>query len=171
MAASPLTVYKLITLYLLSQIEEPLSAARISDFILENGYTNYLSLNQAFSELSESGLISLESRGSRTFFRLTKDGEETLQFFEEDLNSEIRVQCRAFLHSNSVQIRADADTTAEYRRTDTGNYEVHMTVMERLDPVIDVTLSVPDESMARTMTENWQEKSQEIYAQIMATLL
>ena len=41
------TLYKLIVLYMLDQISVPLGKSTINDFILDKGYTNYLTLQQA----------------------------------------------------------------------------------------------------------------------------
>ena len=43
------TLYKLIVLYMLDQITVPLSKATINAFILDKGYTNYMTLQQALS--------------------------------------------------------------------------------------------------------------------------
>ncbi|MCR4684249.1 MAG: DUF4364 family protein, partial [Lachnospiraceae bacterium] len=59
----PLTLYKLIVLYMLDQVYFPLTKSQIFDFILEKDYTNYFTLNQAASELIDSGLV--ESRSIR----------------------------------------------------------------------------------------------------------
>ena len=38
----PLTLYKLIILYMLQRVDFPLTKAQISDFILEKQYTRFL---------------------------------------------------------------------------------------------------------------------------------
>ena len=49
------TLYKLIVLKMLEQIDAPLTNSRISEFILDKGYTNYFSLQQSLSEMVETG--------------------------------------------------------------------------------------------------------------------
>ena len=48
------TLYKLIVLYMLDQISVPLSKSTINSFILDKGYTNFLTLQQAIGELIEA---------------------------------------------------------------------------------------------------------------------
>ena len=50
---SSFTLYKLIILYMLQNVNFPLSNTQISDFILEKEYTNYFHLQEALSELQE----------------------------------------------------------------------------------------------------------------------
>ena len=47
MLQDPLTLYKLIVLYMLNKVSFPLSSSQISDFILEKDYTNFLTSETA----------------------------------------------------------------------------------------------------------------------------
>ena len=58
MNQEPLTLYKLIVLYLLNKVSFPLTMAQVSDLILEKEYTSYLTLQQVINELAQSGLIT-----------------------------------------------------------------------------------------------------------------
>lgn len=55
--SDPLTLYKLIVLYMLNRVSFPLTAAQISDFILTREYTNFLTLQQVIRELTDTGLV------------------------------------------------------------------------------------------------------------------
>ena len=77
--AEPFTLYKLIVLYMLDKVDFPLTNAQISDntrssVILDKGYTTYFKLQQALSELAQSGFIREEATHSRTFYHLTEEG-------------------------------------------------------------------------------------------------
>ena len=55
-----LTLYKLMVLYMLNKVDFPLTNSQISEFILDKGYTNYFSLQQAIHDLSDTELIRTE---------------------------------------------------------------------------------------------------------------
>lgn len=57
--ADTLTLYKLIVLKMLDEADAPLTGAQITDFILEKEYTNYFTLQQVLSEMSETGLVTV----------------------------------------------------------------------------------------------------------------
>ena len=61
MSLEPLTLYKLMTLYMLNKVNFPLTDAQISDFFLNKEYTTYFSFRQVISELIETNLISCET--------------------------------------------------------------------------------------------------------------
>jgi len=71
--SDPLTLYKLIVLYMLNRVSFPLTAAQISDFILTREYTNFLTLQQVIRELTDTGLVDARTVRNRTQLLLTKD--------------------------------------------------------------------------------------------------
>ena len=88
MLSEPLTLYKLMILYMLKQVKFPLSNSQISEFFLDNEYTTYFTLQQALSELLESTLIRVETTRNSTRYEITREGEDTLTFFgKKDLRS------------------------------------------------------------------------------------
>ena len=168
---SPITVYKLIVLYMLDRTGDAIAKTTISDFLLDQSVTNnYLSVQQAISQMEESGLITSETMGSRTMIRITKEGQETLRFFENELNPEIRRQCAELLRRNGMEIRDEAKTSAKYYKKVTGDYEVDLTVNERDTTLCALRLDVPDESIAKTVTQNWLEKNEDIYQYLVKEL-
>lgn len=168
---SPITVYKLIVLYMLDRTGDAIAKTTISDYLLDQSVTNnYLSVQQAISQMEESGLITSDTMGSRTMIRITKEGQETLRFFENELNPEIRRQCAEFLRRNGMEIRDEAKTSAKYYKKVTGDYEVDLTVNERDTTLCALRLDVPDESIAKTVTQNWLEKNEDIYQYLVKEL-
>ena len=68
-------------LYMLRQVNFPLTNAQLTNFFLDKEYTTYFTLQQALNELLEAGLIRGESLHNSTRYEITKDGEDTLGFF------------------------------------------------------------------------------------------
>ena len=60
--AETFTLYKLIILYMLKKVDFPLTTSQISEFVLDKGYTSYFKLQEALSELAQSGLIRTETQ-------------------------------------------------------------------------------------------------------------
>lgn len=171
--SSPLSVYKLIILYLLDRADG-ITKAQISEFLLENGYVNLLSLVQTYAEIEEQGLVRSENRDEnadeRTFLYITDAGRETLNFFIRDLNEDIRKQADEFLKSSGREIRNEEDLSYRYFRRTDGSYQVELSVCERSAPVIGLTLQVPDRQSAETAVRRWREKNEEIYRDLIEKL-
>lgn len=169
--AEPFTLYKLIVLYMLNKVDFPLTNSQISEFILDKGYTTYFKLQQAISELIESGFVREEATHSRTFYHLTEDGQETIQYFKNNISTAILTDIDQFLKEKKYELKNEAAVKADYYRNTNMEYSVRCQVIENNLPLIDLTITVPTEAEAETISHNWSKKNQEIYAMIMANLL
>ena len=156
--AELLTLYKLIILYMLDRVDFPLSNSQISDFMLNKEYTTYFKLQQALSELTDAGFIS-------------EDGASTIELFRKNISHAIRQDVNDYLKEKQYELKNEVSVKADYYRNTNREYSVHCQVMEKKLPLIDLTVTVPSEEEAKTISNNWHKKNQEIYAQIMAELL
>lgn len=164
-------LYKLIVLYMLGCIDFPLTNSQISEFVLEQGYTNYFKLHQVIGELIDDRLIRKESTHNRTLYYLTEEGEKTVRLFQNDISSEIRKDIRTYLKNNEYKLKDEISVKADYYLNSAGEYNVRCQIMEQGLPLIDLTVTAPTKSEASTIANNWSAKNQEIYALVMKTLL
>lgn len=158
-----LTLYKLIVLYLLDKVTFPLTKAQISDFILEKEYTNFLTLQQVFSELTDSGLAVARSIGNRTHLQITDEGRDTLRYFENRVSDAIKDEIREYLNKHEVQMRNESSIQGNYYKSVSGEYEVQLIAKEKEINLVDIKLSVPTKELALSICDNWQRKNKEIY--------
>ena len=154
MLTEPMTLYKLMNLYLLKQVNFPLTNAQLTSFFTEHDYTTYFTLQQALNELEDAGLIHKEASHSSTRYDITKEGEETLN-----------------LKENKFRLREEVGTTADFYKGTNQDYIVHCEVRENKAVLIGLDLSVPDKEQAEAVCGAWRRKSQEIYSHVMHTLL
>ena len=169
--SEPFTLYKLIILYMLDKVDFPLTNAQISGFILDKGYTTYFKLQQALSELTESGFIREEATHSRTFYHLTEEGEETIHYFRNKISDAIQKDIDEFLKEKNYELKNEVSVKSDYFPGSGMEFTVRCQVIENNQPLIDLTLTVPSEAEAETISNNWSKKNQEIYALIMQNLL
>ena len=131
----------------------------------------FRALQQALAELSDSGLIKAQTIRNRTRLTNTKEGNETLQFFGNRISDAIREDIAKFFDEQEINLRSQVNITADYYKSTSGEYEVHMVAKEKEVTLVDLTLSVPDETMAEEMCDKWEKQNQEIYQYLMTTLL
>ena len=170
MTQEPLTLYKLIILYMLDRVTFPLTKAQVSDFILEKEYTNFLTLQQATAELIDAELITASTSRNRTYLEITAEGRETLSFFRSRINNSIRKDIDFFLNEHELEMRNEVSIQADYYKATSGEYEAHLQAKEKGVTVIELTLSVPDEDTASAICANWQKKNQDIYQYLIRQL-
>lgn len=170
MMQDPLTLYKLIVLYMLDRVTFPLTKAQISDFIQEKEYTNFFTLQQVISELIDSGLITARSVRNRTHLVITDEGRETLHFFENRISDAIRQDIDAYFAERELELRNEVAVQGDYYKSTSGEYEAHLIAKERGITMIDINLSVPAEEVAASICDNWQKKNQKIYQYLVSEL-
>lgn len=170
MSQEPLTLYKLIVLYMLNRVTFPMTKAQIGDFILEKEYTNFLTLQQAISDLIDAELITAKSIRNRTHLAITDEGKETLTFFENRISDSIKEEIDNFFKEHEMEMRDEVSILADYYKSTSGEYEAHLSAKEKGVRIVDITLSVPDKETASSICDNWQKKNQAIYQYLIEQL-
>lgn len=165
-----MTLYKLIVLYMLNRVAFPMTAAQVSEYVLEKEYTNFLTLQQAINELADASLISSKTIRNRTHLSITKEGRETLDFFRNRINSAIRQEIDDYLRENEYSLRNEVSIQSDYYKSISGEYEARLSARDRNITLLDLTLSVPDEETAAAICDNWQKKNQAIYQHLIQEL-
>ena len=120
MLQDPLTLYKLIVLYMLNRVTFPLTAAQVSDFILGKEYTNFLTLQQVINELTDAGMIATQSIRNRTHLSITPEGKETLNFFENRIGDTIKQEIDTYFRENEFTLRNEVSVLGDYYKSTSG---------------------------------------------------
>ena len=170
MSSSPLAVYKLIILYLLDRTDGEIAMDRLSSFLLEKGYVNFVSLLSTYAEIEESGLVRSRVSGDRCFYRITPEGRQTLAMFRTDLSHAIRQQADGFLRAEGAALRGDQSVRADCVPAENGMYNAVLKVLEQGSPVLEIRIQVPDKSLAEEICRKWPVKNETIYNSLIENL-
>ena len=171
MLSDPITLYKLMILYMLGHVNFPLTNAQLIDFFLDHEYTTYFTLQQALNELHEAGLVKVETIHNTSRYEITKEGDETLSFFGKNISSAIIEDIDTYLKENKFRLRSEVGVISDYYKSDSQDYIVHCEVREGKNILINLDVSVPDKDQAEVMCGHWKNRSQEIYSYVMRTLM
>ena len=171
MLSDPITLYKLMILYMLDHVNFPLTNSQLTDFFLDHEYTTYFTLQQALNELKEAGLIRMESTHNFSRYEITKKGDDTLSFFGNNISPAIIEDIDSYLKENKFRLRNEVGVISDFYKSTNQDYIVHCEVREGKSILIGFDLSVPDKDQAETMASHWKERSQEIYSYVMKTLM
>ncbi len=170
MTQDPLTLYKLIVLYMLDKVSFKLTNAQISDFILEKEYTSYMTLQQVISDLLDTELIKADTSMNRTYYSITQEGQSTLSYFGNRISDAIRGEIDAFLSEKHLELKNEASITANYYKSVSGEYEAELTAKEKDVVLVNIRLSVPTQDMAEAVCDGWYHKNEQIYKYLMQEL-
>ena len=171
MLAEPMTLYKLMNLYMLHQVNFPLTNAQLSNFFLDREYTTYFTLQQALNELLDAGLVKKETMRNSSRYEITKEGEETLEFFGKNISPAIVSDMDEYLKQNRFRMRNEVGLISDFYKSTNQDYIVHCEVREGKAVLVNLDISVPDKEQAEIMCNHWKDRSQEIYAYLMKSLM
>lgn len=171
MLAEPMTLYKLMNLYMLHQVNFPLTNAQLSNFFLDREYTTYFTLQQALNELLDADLVKKETMRNSSRYEITKEGEETLEFFGKNISPAIVSDMDEYLKQNRFRMRNEVGLISDFYKSTNQDYIVHCEVREGKAVLVNLDISVPDKEQAEIMCNHWKDRSQEIYAYVMKSLM
>ena len=163
MTQDPITLYKLIVLYMLDRVNFPLTKAQVGDFILEKEYTTFLTLQQAISELTDADMVRAKSIRNRTHLEITEEGRQTLSFFENRISSSIREEIDKYFKENEYELKNEVSVLSNYYKSTTGEYEANMIIREKNINLVNLTMSVPTEELAASISDKWETANQDFY--------
>ena len=163
-------LYKLMTLYTLSRVDFALTNKQISNVFLDLGYTHYFNVQYTLGDLVESGMIREDVYPNCIYYSLTEEGLESLEALKTNISSGIRQDIDGYLKKNRLEFREAVSKKADYYRTAQDDFAVRCQVLEHMNPLIDLTVTVPNERQAKIICRNWKEHSQEIYSYIYQSL-
>lgn len=170
MAPDSNTLYKLILLYMLDNLEFPLTNSQISEFVLERGYTDYFTLQQTIYDLLSSDLIVSENVRNSTRYIITESGRETINMFGSKLSSAIKEDIQAFFQEKKYQLRKEIDLQADYYPIDK-EYMVHCMIREKKATLLELKLNVVTKEQAVHICDHWQKDSEDIYNYLVQKMI
>ena len=155
---------------MLDQISVPLSKSTINSFILEKGYTNFLTLQQAIGELLDNQLMLQKTEANKVMLSITPEGKDTLSYFENRISDAIKEDVRQFMTENNKELKNAYSITSNYYKSVSGEYEAQLVAKEKGVVLVDLKISVPTKEIAEDVCLNWQKRNEEIYRMLMQKL-
>lgn len=167
----PLTLTKLIILYMLSRAGNPMLKTQVFSFIMDNDYTNYFTLMQACGELCEANFIETRIIMNGAHLAILEDGENTLKSFSDRISNAIKDDVNEYLKACKLETKSNRNVNTNYYRATRNEYIAELSYKEDNSELLMLKISMPTEDSARAMCENFEEKSEELYSLIVDKLL
>lgn len=161
---------KLVVLYILNEVNSPLSNTTISELMVGEYYSPYFQLQETLTELVEVHLLRIIQTNLETRYEITKDGKVTLDFFVEEIPEKIKATVQKYLKENMIEIRNDTDISADYYPNKKGGFYVHLVAKDQKQLLIELTLLMADEASALQLCNQWKENYALVYKQLLSTL-
>ena len=163
--------YKLAALYLLNLLEHPLTISQICDVLMEKLLTNFFTLMNALTELHDDDLILTETVETNTYYRITEEGKNTLQYLTAELSPEMKHLIHDRVKELHLSTRQTLLPHARYDASTLSGPMVRCTVMNGSATILDLRLSVPGQEAAEEICRSWPLRWEKVYTKLMEELL
>lgn len=164
-------LYKLIVLYFLDKIDFPISNAQLTNFLLEKDYTTFFNIQETYHDLLGDEYIRSDIINNNHVYCITDTGHEALTFFSGTLSPTIKDEIDDFIQENEYALREEVSTIADYYELRKDEYITRLQVLERGSTIFDLNLNVSSVESAELVCKNWRNKSTEIYAYVLMSLM
>lgn len=165
------TMYRVMVLYMLNIVKYPLTNTQITNFILEQEYTNYFTVQETITALLQADLITAESTHNNTRYHITEEGRQTLDFFHTKISDAIKEDIRTYFQAHHFDLRQETEIFADYYKTPDHEYAVRCRIQDQSTDIVDLTLHVKNRTQAEAVCRNWKQSNFDVYEMLMDTLI
>ena len=166
---------KLILLYMLEQIEIPLSEQFIMDICTtRNDWINYMECVSVFHDLLKDGFIyTLDDDPKRCRYTLSAKGRNGLSIYYEEIPDETRQDISAFCKTNRMYFKRLQEYVGEFTKNSDGTYLVTLRITETASskPMFEIKINLQTKADAVRAVEIWTTKAPNFYEFVYTNLM
>ena len=170
-SSSELAENKLLMLYVLKSIKEPITNTQLTEIILENNFINYFTFQQYLSELEDSKFVEYYEANDKKLLRLTKEGDTVLSLFQDRISPSKISIINNYIKDKLELIKKELTIQSDYTISDKDSFLVDLKVIENQGLLMELKLSVPTKSQAVSICSKWKENPSEIYNNVNNLLI
>lgn len=162
---------RVLILYIINELNIPVSNLHLTDTILGNRFMNYFSLQTAIDELLKNGMMTETGEDGKVYYNITDDGKDAVKLLKNIIPQGILMRFDQQKKEIRARIKRDLEINAEYALDDDNNYFVRCFVRDGDIHLIDFKILAGNKKLASEICENWKDHTKEIYSEIIETVL
>ena len=161
---------KLLVLYVIKSLKQPISNTQLTEIILENNFINYFTLQQYISELEYSDFVKYIEKNEKKLISITDKGEKVLSFFNDRIAQIKRDIIDNYISATIENIKKELTIYSDYTIDNNDSYIVNLRAFEDESLLIDLKVSVPSKKQANALCSKWKDDPSTIYTKIIQSL-
>ena len=161
---------KLLVLYVIKSLKQPISNTQLTEIILENNFINYFTLQQYISELEYSNFVKYIEKNEKKLISITDKGEKVLSFFTDRIAPIISDLINNYISATIENIKKELTIYSDYTIDNNDSYIVNLRAFEDESLLIDLKVSVPSKKQANSLCSIWKDDPSTIYTKIIQSL-
>ena len=161
---------KLLVLYVIKSLRQPISKTQLNEIILENNFINYFTLQQYISELDTAEFVEYIEKNNKILITITSKGENVLSIFNDRISPIKRDIIDNYISKTIDNIKKELTIHSDYTIEKNNSFVVDLKALEDETLLIDLKISVPTKKQATSLCNRWKENPSDIYTKIVQVL-
>ena len=161
---------KLLVLYVIKSLRQPISKTQLTEIILENNFINYFTLQQYISELEIAEFVEYIEKNNKKLITITTKGENVLSIFNDRISPIKRDIIDNYISKAIDNIKKELTIHSDYTIEKNNSFIVDLKALEDETLLIDLKISVPTKKQATSLCNRWKENPSDIYTKIVQVL-
>ena len=162
---------KVFILYLLQNIQIPVTFVTLNDMIMETDYVMYLDFAESFHEMIDGGLIEeLKNHDGSVEYVVTEKGRCVARELKSDIVSSILDKSLACALRYIDFNRRGIEASCNIEPREDGRYTLHCSLDEHKNEIFHIKLVVDNLDRVKRMKSNFMDRPEVIYRGVTALL-
>lgn len=161
---------KLILLYIIYNLEPPVSNLLLTKIILENKLMNYIFLQQYLDELCEGKFLEKINFNEKVSYRISAAGKQSLDYFISLIGAGTKSRIDEALSDYKKRIKYENSIIADFVAVNENEFVTNLKICEGSVTYIDLRLTVGTRNDAEKICKNWEKNSEKIYKKILSDI-
>jgi predicted transcriptional regulator len=161
---------KVLILYILDQVNKPITNDNLYKLVLSSIEMNYFYFQQFLLDLISAGFIINYPKEDQTVYELTSTGKTTLDLTLDLLPGIIKLKADTNLKPVLENIENEHSIIAEFTPRSEDNYIVVCKIMENNETIFEIKTFAGSRDEAKKIVDNWKNNAELIYPNLLDTL-
>lgn len=162
---------KILILYLLSILDNPINNDGLYRLVLSIQDMNYFYFQQFLLDLLENKyIVNYDNEYNENVYEITNEGRETLALVKDIIPGITKFRVDNEFKENLEQIEDSLSITADFIPHSETDYSVKCKIVENNRTLFEITTFAGSREQAKKIADNWKENATQIYPDLLDTL-
>ena len=161
---------KVLILYILNKLENPITNDGLLRLVLSVMDMNYFYFQQFLLDLLENQYIARFDQEGKHTYSITEKGKETLRLTHDMLPGIMKLKVDTNFQNELTTTAEEESITAEFTPRSENDYTVTCKINENNTCIFEVSVFAGAREEAKKIVDNWKENAYRIYPEILNSL-
>ena len=161
---------KVLILYILNKLENPITNDGLLRLVLSIMDMNYFYFQQFLLDLLDNQYITRFDQNGKYTYSITEKGKEALKLTHDMLPGIMKLKVDTSFQSELTSTAEEESITAEFTPKSENDYTVTCKINENNTCIFEVSVFAGSREEAKKIVDNWKENAYRIYHEILNSL-